>query len=289
LNYADKVPYEKLTMLPAGNSTNNSVGSRRLGMKNAFITTVGNDDHGRMISKELRKEGIDIRFINVDKFSQTNLDFVLSFQGERTILIKHNKFRYKLPARLDTKWIYFSSLAAGTEKFHKEFERFLGRNLKVKLAFNPGTFQIRMGTGKLRGIYKRTEILFLNREEAQLVLKQTSRNVKTLLLGLHKLGVKIAVITDGRDGSYASNGSGRVWYLDEFPGPKIEATGAGDSYATAFTAAMFYGKTLAEAMAWGTVNAGFVVQFVGPHAGLRTKAQIENYLRTHPKFRAREI
>ena len=229
LSYADKIPYEKLTMLPAGNSTNNAVGSARLGMKNAFITSVGSDNQGKLIITELKREGVDTGFIHVDKQAQTNFHFVLAFRGERTILIKHNKFNYRLPSRLDAPWVYFSSMAAGTEKFHKEFENFLEKHKGVKLAFNPGTFQIRMGH-KLNGIYKHTEILFLNHEEAQLVLKQNTKNVKTLLKGLHKLGAKIAVITDGRDGSYASNGSSKVWYLEEFVGPKVEATGAGDAY-----------------------------------------------------------
>lgn len=288
LSYADKVPYEKLTMLPAGNSTNNAVGSARLGMKNAFVTAVGDDNQGRQIERELKKERIDTRFIHINRGAQTNFHFVLSFQGERTILIKHNKFAYKLPPRLDTQWIYFSSMAAGTEKFHKELERFLARNPKIKLSFNPGTFQMRMGAAKLKGIYKRAEVLFLNREEAQLVLKTQTRNVKKLLQGMHKLGAKIAVITDGRQGSYASD-QARVWYMDQFNGPHIEATGAGDAYGTAFTSAIFYGKPIQDALAWGTINGGNVVMYVGPHKGLRSKAQIEIYLRTHPKFRAREI
>lgn len=288
LNYADKIPYENLTLLPAGNSTNNAVGSARLGLKNAFITGVGNDEHGKLIISELKKEGIDTRYIQINKDSQTNLHFVLSFQGERTILLKHNKLSYKLPASLDTKWIYFSSMAAGTEDFHKNFERFLKKYKAIKVSFNPGTFQMRMGMNKLKGIYTRTEILFLNREEAQLVLKQQTRNIKTLLKGMHKLGAKIAVITDGREGSYASDGT-KVWYLDEFPGPKIEATGAGDSYGTAFTAAIFYGRSIPEAIVWGTVNGGNVVMYVGPHKGLRSRAQIEMWLKKHPKFRAKEI
>ncbi|OGE83581.1 MAG: hypothetical protein A3B10_03200 [Candidatus Doudnabacteria bacterium RIFCSPLOWO2_01_FULL_44_21] len=289
LSYANKVPYESLTLLPAGNSTNNAVGSARLGMKNAFVTAVGDDDSGKRVINELKSEGIDTRYIYVNKGAQTNFHFVLSFQGERTILIKHNKFQYKLPQRLNTEWIYFSSMAAGTEKFHKEIERFLNRNPKIKLSFNPGTFQMRMGTHILKGIYKRTEILFLNREEAQLVLKTTSRNIKTLLAGMHKLGAKTVVITDGRDGSYASNGSGKVWYLDQFEGPHVEATGAGDAYGTAFTAAIFYGKSLAEAITWGTINGGNVAMHIGPHAGLQTKQQIENYMKKHPKFKAKEI
>jgi len=289
LSFADKVPYENLTMLPAGNSTNNAVGSARLGLKNAFITSVGEDNNGKKIIDELKHEGIDTQHIHVNKGVLTNFHFVLSFQGERTILIKHNKFVYKLPSNLDTQWIYFSSMAAGTEKFHKEIENYLVKHPKVKVSFNPGTFQMRMGTGKLKGIYKRLEILFLNREEAQLVLKMKSRDIKKLAQGMHKLGAKIAVITDGRQGSYASDGSGKIWYLDEFVGPHVEATGAGDGYATAFTAARLYGKSVSEAIAWGTVNGGHVVMFVGPHKGLQTKSQIEQYLKKHPKFRAKEV
>ncbi len=288
MSYADKIPYDSLTLLPAGNSTNNAVGSARLGMKNAFVTSVGDDENGHKIIRELTHEGIDTQFIHVNKGVQTNFHFVLSFQGERTILIKHNKFAYKLP-KLNTDWIYFSSMAAHTEKFHKELEHFLNRHPKIKLSFNPGTFQMRMGTTKLKGIYKRTEVLFLNREEAQLVLKNQTRNIKTLMNGMHKLGAKIAVITDGRDGSYASNGSSKVWYLEEYVGPHVEATGAGDAYGTAFTSALFYGKSLGEAITWGTINGGNVVMYTGPHKGLQTKLQIENYMKKHPKFRAREI
>lgn len=289
LSYGDKIPYERLTLLPAGNATNNAVGSARLGMSNAFVTGVGKDEHGHLIINELRKEGIDTRYIQIDAKVATNFHFVLSFRGERTILLKQNKFNYKIPAKLNTKWIYFSSTTIGTEKFNKEFGRFLLKNKKIMLGFNPGTFQMRMGLGVLRDVYKRAEVLFLNREEAELVLKRQTRNVKTLLQGLHKLGAKIAVITDGRQGSYASNGTNKVWYLDEFPGPKVEATGAGDAYATGFVGALFYGRSIPEAMAWGTINGGNVVMYVGPHKGLQTKKQIETYLKRHPKFRAKEI
>ncbi len=286
-SYANKIPYENVTMLPAGNSTNNAVGSARLGLKNAFVSSIGDDPEGQMIVEELKKEGVDTRFMHVTRGAKTNFHFVLTYRGERTILIKHNKFEYKLPANLDTKWIYFSSMAAGTEKFHKDLEKYLKKNKDVKLSFNPGTFQMRMGTGKLAGIYKRTEILFLNREEAQAVTAQTTRDIHKLAHGMHKLGAKIAVITDGRDGSYASDGN-RIWFVDHFPGPRIEATGAGDAYGSGFTAAIIKGKTVPEAMVWGTINGGNVALYIGPHKGLQTVKQIESWMKKHPKFRATE-
>ena len=288
LTYADKIPYEALTMLPAGNSTNNAVGSARLGLKNAFISAAGEDANGKKIVEELKKEGIDTKFIKLNKGVETNFHVVLVFNGERTILIKHNKFAYNLPPKLDTKWIYFSSMGAGTEKFHQDFAKFLQKNPNIKVSMNPGTFQMRMGAKKLAGIYKRTELLFLNREEAALVTEQKTRDIPTLMAGMHKLGAPIAVITDGREGSYASDGK-KIWFLKEFPGPRIEATGAGDAYGTGFTAAINYGKSVEEAMVWGTINGGNVVLHVGPHKGLQTKKQMEAFVKKNPKFTPKEI
>jgi sugar/nucleoside kinase (ribokinase family) len=287
MSYANKIPYEELTLIPAcGNSANNAVGSGRLGMSNAFIGAVGDDARGEDIINELKREKVSTALVNINKGVPTNFHFVLVYRGERTILIKHNKYQYKIPANMDTKWIYFSSMAQGTEKFHKEVEKYLAKNKDVKVAFNPGTFQMRMGK-KIAGIYKRTEILFLNREEAQLVTQQTSRDIRKLAHKMHEMGAKIAVITDGRDGAYASDGK-TIWFIDHFPAPLVEATGAGDAFGTAFTAAIFYGKTVPEAMAWGTINGGNVALHVGPHKGLQTLSQINSYLKKHPKFKAKE-
>lgn len=287
LNYADKIPYEELTILAAcGNSANNSIGSARLGMKVAFVSAIGDDFQGTQILDELKREKVDTEFVNINKGVPTNFHFVLVFRGERTILIKHQKYQYKLP-EVDTKWIYFSSMAQGTEDFHDTIIEFLEKHPDIKVAFNPGTFQMRMGAAKLGGIYKHTEILFLNREEAQLVTGEKSRDIKKLSKAMHELGAKIAVITDGRDGSYASDGK-NIWFVDHFPAPRVEATGAGDAYGTGFTAAIFHGKSIPEAMVWGTVNGGNVALHVGPHAGLQTVKQIQDWIKKHPKFKAKE-
>lgn len=287
MSYADKIPYESLTVLPAcGNSANNAIGSARLGMKVAFVGAVGDDHEGTDIINEFKKEKVDTQFITINKGVPTNFHFVLVFRGERTILIKHQLYKYKLPD-LDTEWVYFSSMGEGTEKFHDELLKALEGNPALRLSFNPGTFQMRMGQ-KLAGFYKRTELLFLNREEAQLVTGEKSRDIPVLAKAMHKLGAKVAIITDGRDGGYASDGK-TIWFLDHFPGPRVEATGAGDAFGTAFTAAIHLGKTIPEAMEWGTVNAGQKVLTVGPHFGLQTRSQIENWLKSHQKFRAKEF
>lgn len=289
LSFANKIPFDNLTIIPAcGNSSNNAIGSSRLGLKDAFIGAVGDDPRGDQIIAELKKEKVDTHLMTVNKGVPTNFHFVLVFRGERTILIKHQKFNYNLPSRLDTKWIYFSSMGPGTDAFHRRIAALLNKQKDIRVSFNPGTFQMRMGIKKLKKIYERTELLFLNREEAQLVTQQTTRDIHKLAHAMHKLGVKVAIITDGRDGSYASDGK-TIWFLDHFPGPRIESTGAGDAFGTAFTAAIIHGLTIPEAMQWGTVNAGQKVLTVGPHFGLQTKKQIEDWIKKHPKFKAKEF
>ena len=88
-----------------------------------------------------------------------------------------------------------------------------------------------------------------------------------------KLGPKTVVLTDGRKGAY-SYGWGGYLYITEFPGPRLEATGAGDAFTTAYVAALAYNLSHTEALRWGPVNAGSVVQQIGPQAGLLTKEQI---------------
>jgi sugar/nucleoside kinase (ribokinase family) len=74
-----------------------------------------------------------------------------------------------------------------------------------------------------------------------------------------------------------------------FSGPVVEATGAGDAYASAFLGALISGRTVIDAMRWGTINSAMVLRFVGGREGLQTKAQIENLLLQHSEFRPRVL
>ena len=98
-----------------------------------------------------------------------------------------------------------------------------------------------------------------------------------LLSAFHHLGAKHVVITDGKNGADASDGSTH-WHMPIFPGEAKERTGAGDSFATALTVAMVQGKDLPEALRMGTANSWSVVREIGPQAGLLTTAKMKAVL-----------
>ena len=296
--YGDKIPYDSVTICNAvGNSPNAAVAAARLGLKSALITNLGADSYGEDCINSLKNDGVDERFISKHEGKKTNYHYVLWYETDRTILIKHENYDRKWPAGADgpdigsPKWIYLSSLGENTDKYHEEIADYLDRHPEVKLAFQPGTFQIRSGAEKLKRIYARTKIFFCNKEEAQKILNDSSGDAKKLLAGLRSLGPKIAVISDGPKGAYASDGI-NDWEISIYPDPKppLDRTGAGDAFSATITIALALGKSLPEALVWGPINSMSVVQYIGAQEGLLKKDQIEKYLHEAPiNYKAEKI
>lgn len=295
LRFGDKIPVGPAISLVAGNAANNAVGSSRLGLKTAIFTYVGDKDEERYDQRIITKfklENIDTRYVVHDETLPSNHHIVLNFKGERTILIYHQPWEYKLPDLDRAKWVYFTSLGPTFIKSNlvPDLINYLERT-GTKLLFNPGTFQIKLGVKKNARLLSLTEILIVNLEEAKVILGHHERDsipVKKLLNGIVDLGSKMAVITDGAKGSFGFNGE-KYYQLEVFPAKLVEMTGAGDSYATGALAGLFYGKDLSEAMRWGAANGAAVVEQIGPQAGLLTYSQMQDKLKINAKIIAKEI
>lgn len=293
MTFGDKIPYEFAEVVSGvGNSPNAAVSAARLGFKSYLLSNIGDDDYGKDCLETFHKNNVETQFIKIHQGKNTNYHYVLWFHNERTILIKHEEYAYELPDVGSPKWIYLSSLSKNSLPFHKMLEEYLAARPEIKLAFQPGTFQMSLGTDDLAGIYKHANIFFCNVEEAKRILK-TEGDIKTLMMKISELGPKIVVVTDGPKGSYAyESASGKAWFMPPYPDPKepYERTGAGDAFASTFTSAVMMEKAIPEALAWGSINSMSVVQFVAAQEGLLTKEKIEEYIKVAPAdFVAKEI
>src|SRR3989344_5421031 len=204
VRFGDKIPYEFVEIVRAvGNSPNAAVSVARLGLLSGLVTDIGDDENGRECAETLAKEQVDARLVTVHKGARTNYHFVLWFGAERTILVKHEKYDYKLPPiEPSPKWIYLSSLGGDSEAYHYELAEYLEAHKEVELAFQPGTFQMALGKEKLKRLYVRANLFFCNREEARRILGTEENDIAKLLKLLHELGPKIVCITDGPKGAY---------------------------------------------------------------------------------------
>lgn len=287
VRFGDKVPYESVTVLPAvGNSPNAAVSASRLGLNVGLVSNIGDDKHGQDCIESLQKDGVTTEHLTIEKNKITNYHYVLWHNTDRTILIKHTEFAYKLPALPEVSWMYLSSLAEHSLPYHMEIVEFLKNHPETKLAFQPGTFQMKFGTEKLKEIYARTEVFFCNMEEAQKILnidKEKKKDVLELSRGIQALGPKIVVISDGPNGAYLYE-NGELWQMPIYPdiAPPVERTGAGDAFSSTFTSALAMGKTPLEALALAPINSMSVVQQIGAQKGLLSKEKLEEYLKNAP-------
>lgn len=286
--FRDKIPVKSYTPIAAvGNAANVAIGSARLGLKTAFYTHLALDHIGKEELKVFRQEGVSEDYIIWDKKEGSNFSAVLNYQTDRTILVHHKQRPYKLPAFNSTRFIYLTSMASGDDFLLEEIGEYV-KKTGLKLLFNPGSLQLKKGLQGLKSILEISHVLFVNKEEAQFLLGIKDEDPKALMKGLKEHGPEIIVMTDDGNGSYSYDGSSFL-KLDIFKVPVVEMTGAGDAYAIGFAGALAYGKPLSEAMRWGAVNSGFVIQYIGAREGLLSKKKMEELLLAHPQFQPQTI
>lgn len=284
--FGDKIEYEESVVVPAvGNAANAAVSATRLGLKTAFITDIGDDDRGKKKLEALKENGVDCKYVEVHEGMQSNYHYVLRHGAERTILIKHHKYPYKLPEDLENpKWFYFSSVGEHGLEYHHEIAKYLKDNPGTKFAFQPGTFQISLGHETLADMYEESDLFFCNKDEARRILESEEQDIKELLGAMRDLGPDLVVITDGTEGAYTYDGE-EFWHMPMYPdpAPPVDRTGAGDAFSSTFTAALAAGKDIPTALSWGPINSMSVVQKIGAQEGLLEREKLLDFLEKSPK------
>jgi sugar/nucleoside kinase (ribokinase family) len=266
-----------------GNSANAAVSAARLGLSSFFVGDIGKDQNGKDCLQSLKENHVSTKYVSVHKGMETNYHYVLWYEADRTILVKQQEYPYKLPQIAQPKWIYLSSLAANSFPYHLEIIAYLKAHPETKLAFQPGTFQMKLGNDESRDLYQLSEVFICNLEESQRILKTEEKDIKKLLALMHAKGPKIVLITDGPNGAYMNDGKD-MYFMPIYPDPKppLQRTGCGDAFASTFVSALIMFKTPLEALMWAPINPMSVVQHVGAQKGLLNREQLEELLKNAP-------
>jgi len=282
MRWGDKIPFESTVVVPAvGNAANAAVAAARLGLSSGFVSNIGKDREGDDILTTFAKEGVDTAHVTRHEEIPTNFYYILSYNAERTILVKHNPYPRQWPADVAVpKTLYYSSCGEIIGQYHDNVVSFVEAHPDVFFGFQPGTFDIKAGIERMKRFYARADFFVCNKEEAERILKMKPvQDVRVLAESIRALGPKITIITNGRDGAYALSESGFL-HLPMFPDPRppVERTGAGDAFSSTTAAYLTLGMDLKSAMRRGLVNAASVVQDIGAQRGLLSKDELEKRL-----------
>ena len=279
-SYADKIPVKNLEFSVGGNAANNLVGTKRLGVNSGAVLTLGDDSTGVHIIEKLRQESVDLTYVIQQPSTLSNFNMVISYTGERTIFTYHAPRSYEFPVNLPkVPWMYLTSMGESFKPFYNHITEWLVKNPETKLSFNPGTWQLRGGIDAIENVFKLSTLVFVNKQEAEKLtgFEAKDKVTKELLMALSGLGPKIAVITDGGNGSFVFDGN-RFLHCGILPVDAYERTGAGDAFGSGFLSAIIKGSTLEEALIWGTVNSASVIGYTGAQRGLLTEDDMSTWV-----------
>lgn len=245
-----------------GGGTNSAVAFSRMGLRTAYLGKLGNDKSAREILKQLNDE--KVKFLGKEEKGKTGYSVILvGLEGDRTVLtykgmaddLLANDLEF---SRLKTKWFYFSSMMGKSFETLKKIVQFAKKN-RIRYAFNPSTYLAKKGAAYLKEIIAGCDMLIMNREEAAYLTGKD--NLNEMLKKLQEYA-KIAVITDGKNGAFAYNGI-KKYIVTPRKVKIVETTGAGDSFASGFTAAIIKGKSMEDSLRIAQLNSENVIMHLG--------------------------
>ncbi len=287
LHAGAKILLDDAEFLLGGNATNVAIGLSRLGCKTALIAELGDDEFAGKIKKGIEQEKVSLEFTKVTQGAPSTFSVGIHIGSERTLFVRHVKREHKLSLDgFQTKWIYLTSMGEDWKDMYAKTLSYV-KSTGVKLAFNPGTAQMKQGYESFKDVVEASDILFVNRDEAEEMLYGKLRTTEeketadSLLFRLQRMGPKAIVFTDGLDGAFALDEKGIVMFQDVAPA-KVHAgkTGAGDAFASGYMGALLGGKDMKESLLWGAVNSASVVEHIGATTNLLTKEQLEERIKT---------
>lgn len=260
-----KILVNSIDFHTGGGGTNAAVSLARKGLKTGWVGMLGRDDNGRYISNLLKFEKVD--FLGNFGNEMTGVSIILDSRTkrDRTILAYkgiNNSLKNIDYKKLRTKWLYFCSMEGQS---FKTLEKLAGyaKGKKIKVMFNPSSYLAKKGMNYLKKIISATDILVVNREEAQYLAGKGSTDSLLKRLQNH---AKIVIITQGPKGASAYNGI-QKFTIKPRNIKIIETTGAGDAFSSGVLAGIVLKNDLEYALKLGQANAEAVIQ----HAGAKNK------------------
>jgi ribokinase len=272
--FGSKVPIQKILFASGGGGTNAAVTFARQGLKTGCIAVIGKDANGTSILDELRREGVDGKYIQIHHDDSTAYSVILvSDTGERTILsYKGEGAHWNVAAvpwdQIDCGWMYVNSLGGHfdvLERIVAEAQR-TGRHL----ATNPGGKELEAGLQTLARHWKKFDIVGMNQEEAAQLTGVSFEKRDDIFRIMDEAIGGIFIMTRGGEGVHVSDG--HYLYTAGIPNRDVvERTGAGDAFHAAFVAEFIRSGNIEKAIQLATANSTSVVMQYGAKAGILRK------------------
>ena len=268
---------------PGGKGANQAVGAARLGARVALVARVGNDARGDSVVEALITEGVEIDYLVRDPAAFTGVALCqVGGTGEKQILsaagangrLSVDDVRAAADALASARVVLLQlgvPLAAVTEAIR------IGRAAGARIVVDPGP-----PASLPDELLAQIDVIRPNCSEALALTtvevdgQDSARQAAAVLL---RKGVGAAAVQAGDSGDLLAWSGGEVW-LPRFEVARVDATGAGDAFASAFAVALADGQPLSECGPFASAAAALATTVLGAQASLPRRAAVSALLQT---------
>lgn len=287
----ERVPLQGETMIsggtyafvPGGKGANTAVAAARLGGDVVFSARVGNDSYGKQLCDKYSAEGIDTRFVAMDKSSKTGLavitvensghNRIVVYPGANMNLSKEDAeeaFTSYPDALLLQLEIDREAVIAATQMARK-------KGTKVFLDAGPATSDFPLEQlGPL-------EVLSPNETETKILTGITPNSSANCLRAcielMNRVPCRYVVLKLGDRGCYVYDGTHCHHLAPLDIGEPIDTTAAGDAFTAALAVRyMQNGGDILDACEFANAVGGYVVTKAGAFPSLPTVRELQDFL-----------
>jgi ribokinase len=264
-----------------GKGANQSVGAARLGARVALVARIGADARGDLVLSALRAEGVDASQVTRDQEQHTGVALCqVDAEGNKQILSATGANARLTAAHVREAFAALGACRVVLCQLGVPFEAFAeavrqGRAAGARVVLDPAPGLplpdewlaaldvVRPNALEAEAL---TGVRVVDRESARAAAQQLVRR-----------GAKAAAVQAGRHGDVLIWSGGEEW-LPRFEVKRIDATGAGDAFASALAVCLAQGRPLPEAGRFASAAAALATTKLGAQASLATRAQIEALL-----------
>ena len=256
-----------------GGGCNGAVGLARQGFPVYCWAKIDRGWAGNLVLKTLKREKVKTDLIDRGSKQITTAAILLDKGGERTIIMhraENDRLAFTHRVRKTIRrcqWFYFADLALCPKKEKLSWLKF-SRQRGVKNFVALSGNEYKKGLDYLDEYFALSDIFILNAHELadiwggdapDLDLKQTNYG--------QKLKLPLLIVTYDIHGSYAYTPE-KIYYQPIFPAKRVDATGAGDAYASGFLGKYIKTNDIQTAMKFATKNAASVISYLTTQKGL---------------------
>ena len=269
---------------PGGKGANQAIAASRAGAEVIFLTAFGDDDFGRRVAENDRKEGVNLAYSKIvaHEANQVALIFV-GEDGENLIGVAPGASAHLRPEDIDAlpdsvfapPGVFLASLEVPPETVSRGLER--ARNSGLLTIVNPAPAS---DSAREVNFLRLVDVLTPNEEEAATLsgipsgtLEDAARAARLL----RKSGVRAVIVTLGEAGCLLVSAEGE----QRIAAPRVtvvDTVGAGDAFSGALAVALSEGRDLISAAKWACAAGAFAVTRSGAQGALPRRTEIEHLL-----------